>query len=405
MLDKIEPSGVSVVELEEGLPKISRRKQYRKHILSILRKSLDLHNKLEESTWPKLVRHLFYILTAILILAAITVMYESYPTLTSQLLIQDRIYHSLLLHIIRILSPPRLPDNGLSKIVAAWVEPGSTPTWLPNFSRDIMPKPIHSHNDYWRRVPLFEALSLGVTGVEADCHLLNGVLLVGHTEKSLDPKRTLNSLYLDPLTTILENQNANSTIIKGVWDTNPEQRIVLMTDLKTEGFSTLEAVQEQLHPFREKGWLTYWNGTAIVPGPIIHVGTGNTPFEAILNSTYSNTTYRDVFFDAPLDALTPSYNISNSYYASTSMSHIFPHIPHGGLSKAKLAVMKVQIEVAKELGLVSRYWNTPSWPVTKRMSVWKQLVDLDVGMLNVDEILEAARWNWKWCGVLGLNLC
>lgn len=30
---------------------------------------------------------------------------------------------------------------------------------------------IHSHNDYWRDVPLFSALSHGVTSVEADVWL------------------------------------------------------------------------------------------------------------------------------------------------------------------------------------------------------------------------------------------
>ena len=112
-----------------------------------------------------------------------------------------------------------------------------------------------------------------------------------------------------------------------------------MTDLKTEGFPTLEAVQEQLQPFRKKGWLTYWNGTAIVPGPILHVGTGNTPFDAVLNSTYANSTYRDVFFDAPLDNLTDIYNISNSYYTSTSLTGVLggvTKIPFKGLKKAQM---------------------------------------------------------------------
>lgn len=274
-----------------------------------------------------------------------------------------------------------------------------------------MPKPIHSHNDYWRPVPLFDALSLGVTGVEADCHLINGELLVGHTARSLRPNRTFRSLYLDPLITILENQNpsntlTNDTTVNGVWDTESTRSIVLMTDLKTDGASTLDAVQAQLQNFREKGWLTYWNGTGIVPGPIIHVGTGNTPFSAVLNSTYANSTYRDVFFDAPLDDLASGqYNVSNSYYASTSMSHMFWHVGHSGLSTSQLAVVDGQIAKAKELGLVSRYWDTPGWPSTRRINIWKQLVDAEVGMLNADEIFEAARWNWRWCNVLNLHLC
>ena len=276
-----------------------------------------------------------------------------------------------------------------------------------------MPKEIHSHNDYWRRVPLFEALSLGITGVEADCHLVNGELFIGHTASALTPSRTLRSLYLDPLTNILINQNAVSSVasssgINGVWDTHPSRGIVLLTDLKTEGFSTLEAVQAQLDSFRQKGWLTYWNGTTVVPGPITHVGTGNTPFEAVLNSSYSNSTYRDVFFDAPLDDLSEIYNISNSYYTSASLTGVLggmSKIPRNGLSKKQMMFLQGQVGKAADLGLVSRYWDIPAWPVSRRINIWHQLEELGIGMLNADAIDEAARWDWRWCNILGLELC
>lgn len=317
---------------------------------------------------------------------------------------------------MRRLSPPRPSNNGLTQIVTAWVEPGSnsaSPSWLPNFSRDVVPKEIHSHNDYWRRVPLFEALSLGITGVEADCHLINGQLYVGHTNSSLRPTVTLRSLYLDPLTLILANQNAGSSLasspgINGVWDTHPARGIVLMTDLKTEGFSTLEAVQTQLEPFRRRGWLTYWNGSSLIPGPITHVGTGNTPFEAVLNSSFSNSTYRDVFFDAPLHELSSMYNISNSYYTSTSLTAVLgggSKIPRNGLSKKQMIFLRGQADKAAEMGLVSRYWDIPPWPVSRRINIWHQLEEIGIGMLNADAIDVAARWDWRWCNVLGLQLC
>jgi hypothetical protein len=317
---------------------------------------------------------------------------------------------------VRRLSPPKPSNNGLTQIVAEWVEPtsnGTSPSWLPNFSRDVVPKAIHSHNDYWRRVPLFEALSLGITGVEADCHLINGELYVGHSNSSLKPNLTLRSLYLDPLTTILTNQNLGSSVasssgINGVWDTNPHRGIVLMTDLKTEGYSTLEAVQAQLEPFREKGWLTYWNGTTIIPGPITHVGTGNTPFEAVLFSSHSNFTYRDVFFDAPLDDLSDIYNITNSYYTSASLTGVLggaSKIPRNGLSKKQMIYLQGQVNKALGSGLMSRYWDIPAWPVSRRINIWHQLEELGIGMLNADAIDEAARWDWRWCNILGLELC
>jgi hypothetical protein len=62
-----------------------------------------------------------------------------------------------------------------------------------DFTRNIVPKAIHSHNDCkrgnvfltlsdlvldWREVPLLTALSYGVASVEADVWLINGTLFV-----------------------------------------------------------------------------------------------------------------------------------------------------------------------------------------------------------------------------------
>jgi hypothetical protein len=51
-------------------------------------------------------------------------------------------------------------------------------------ARDIPSKRIHSHNDYWREVPLYTALSHGVTSIEADVWLnpKDGRLYVGSSE-------------------------------------------------------------------------------------------------------------------------------------------------------------------------------------------------------------------------------
>ncbi|PVH78938.1 hypothetical protein DL98DRAFT_572859 [Cadophora sp. DSE1049] len=388
---------VSLVEMEEGFPDGPHRRRRRRRSCTSLLRRLFSRNPSELSPWPTLVRRILYTFIAITGLATITAI----------------VYHALLVELIGRLSPPKLPQTGLDKIVLSWNELAPGPFWLPDFSRGITPKPIHSHNDYQRPVPLFEALSLGTTGVEADCHLVNGELFIGHSNSSLRPNRTLKSLYLDPLLVILKTQNAVEKVmstpdIAGVWDIDPSRTLVLMTDLKSEGSSTLKAVQEQLAPFRERRWLTYWNGTGLKLGPITHVASETTHFAAVLNSTFSNSTYRDVFFDAPLHALSDIYNTSNSYYASTSLTHLFggkSKIPYSGLSKKQMIVIKQQIDRAASLGLVSRYWDIPSWPVSRRMAVWKQLEELGVGMSNVDEIEEAARWNWRWCDILGLQLC
>ena len=55
----------------------------------------------------------------------------------------------------------------------------------------------HFHNDYWRREPLYRALQVGCTGVEADVWHFDDELYVAHTISGIGHNRTLESLYLD----------------------------------------------------------------------------------------------------------------------------------------------------------------------------------------------------------------
>lgn len=326
-----------------------------------------------------------------------------------------RIWYSILVALIHRLSPPPAPSNGLQKIVSSWTESSTTapspPFWTEDFTRDITPVMCHSHNDYWRRIPLFDALSAGCSSVEADIFLTpNSDLLVGHSSKKLRSGRTLRSLYLDPLFSILSNQNApssitNSTTPQGVFDTNPNITLVLLLDFKTEGEALFPVVISQLQPFREKGWLTHYNGSALVVGPVTVVGTGNTPFSSVLSNI--TNPHRDIFFDAPLTALSssPEYTPQNSYYASTSLSAAIGRTWFNKISSSQQETLKSQIKIANERGLVSRYWDLPAWPVSFRTNVWKILKENEVGVLNVDDLVAATRWNWKLCSVMGLYLC
>ena len=64
-----------------------------------------------------------------------------------------------------------------------WTQPNQASTdmasYLLDITNDVTPIPCHSHNDYWRRVPLYDALRWGCTGVEADVWLFDEDLYVG----------------------------------------------------------------------------------------------------------------------------------------------------------------------------------------------------------------------------------
>ncbi|KAK0735630.1 hypothetical protein B0T21DRAFT_412241 [Apiosordaria backusii] len=284
-------------------------------------------------------------------------------------------------------------------------------SWYPtDFLRDVPPIPCHSHNDYWRRVPLFDALYAGCTGVEADVWLFNNDLLVGHDLASLQVNRTFQSLYVNPLVTILERQNPKTPFyngtLNGVFDVDPDQTLVLLVDLKTPGHATWPHVLRQLDPLREKGWLSFHQDGKFHKRPITVVGTGNTPFELILTPPYpspSNSTFepqRDAFFDAPLDKLSPEspYNSSNSYYASVSFFRsigITQWWKGGEPTAGQLAKIRSHIASAHERGLVARYWELPAWPIHVRNKIWEVLVGEGMDMLNVDDLQGATREDWR----------
>ncbi|KAL8691919.1 MAG: hypothetical protein Q9218_002948 [Villophora microphyllina] len=310
-------------------------------------------------------------------------------------------------------------SNGFQDIASSWIEPTSPDTLklkLSNgFSKGIRPVPVHSHNDYLRRVPLFNALALGCEGIEADVWLKDGKLLVGHTENTLQIHRTLSSLYINPLSQILEQQNSGrpaGNMPLGVFESSPFESLTLLVDIKTDVLSAWPLLLQQLEPLRNRGWLTFYNGSDLIPGPITVVGTGNTPFSLVMSATKArpnDTDFifrRDIFFDAPLAELsTGIYNQSNTYYASVSLGKAIGRTRFGVLNPQQLEIIAAQTSLASIHGLKARYWDTPSWPISWRNHVWVELVRHGVGILNADDISAASVWNWDWCTVLGVTIC
>ncbi|KAJ5782564.1 hypothetical protein N7457_004338 [Penicillium paradoxum] len=304
--------------------------------------------------------------------------------------------------------------------------------WPTDISRDIIPVGCHSHNDYWRRVPLYSALQAGCTGVEADVWLFDDELYVGHTSSSLTEHLTLRSMYIDPLVTILERQNPISKFhpgiespAHGVFDTDPSQSLILLIDFKTTGPATWHAVTKHLSPLRDRGYLTHFNGEEIIQGPITVVGTGNTPFDLVT----ANTQYRDIFFDAPLDKLVDddqpdnsqpgarspvtrtdlgqgqsgmpetimanTFNNTNSFYASVSFKKAIGHPWPFHFTQSQMNRIRSQVRIAHQNGLKVRYWALPSWPRSLRNHVWRVLAQEGVDMLNVDDLVGATKGDWN----------
>lgn len=300
-----------------------------------------------------------------------------------------------------------------------------------SLTRDVLPVPCHSHNDYWRRVPLFEALHFGCTSVEADVWLpepsddVTADLLVGHDRASLSADKTFPNLYVTPILELLGVRNAvQQDKPRGVFEQDPAQTLVLLVDIKTDGYETLPVVLAQLEPLRSRGYLSRYASGTVTVGPVTVVATGETPFDALV----ANTTHRDIFFDAPIDRIYGDSSTSpptessgsspepagqghsgtgaissasvfspeNSYYASMSLADLLGGWPQ--LSKLRddqIEHVRKHIDAAQAQGLKARFWDTPGWPVWVRNDVWTVLMDQGADVLNVDDLEGAAKSDWR----------
>ncbi|KAK7936211.1 Altered inheritance of mitochondria protein 6 [Exophiala xenobiotica] len=298
--------------------------------------------------------------------------------------------------------------------------------------------------------------------------LIFGLPRESYIRSALTVERTLRNLYIDPLLSLLATQNVRPQIrpdedypldpterfpANGIFDTDPGRSLVLLLDFKSAGPATWWQLQSQLLPLREMGYLTHFNGTGIQERPITVVATGNAPFDHLT----ANETYRDVFFDAPLEDLIDlsewwpnpnwaqdptraqdrqgrgqskflprsrssiqqasshskqqhcerrrsitrtgltddNYNRSNSLYASASFTRSVGRVWGSRLTQEQLQLIRGQVRGAHKLGLKVRYWDVPRWPVGLRNHIWHILAREGVDILNVDDLLGVGRTDWR----------
>ncbi|KAJ5261449.1 hypothetical protein N7478_012044 [Penicillium angulare] len=302
--------------------------------------------------------------------------------------------------------------------------PSSFSSW---FTHGVNPVPCHSHNDYWRRIPLYSAVAAGCTSVEADVWLDGNELRVGHSRKTVLQSQSLRSLYLHPLLEMLEYNNPSPANLSksgvyerraegsnndpvGIFVNDPSQTLVLLIDFKKDPEQIWSLLVRQLAPLRNRGYLTHFDGSEMIHRPVTIVATGDAPFHRILESA----PIRDIFFDAPLNSIIHTPDLSkkasdytqrendslmisaeNSYYASGDFHKIVGSLALGRLTQDQLARLQEQVKAAHARGLKIRYWGTPTWPVGLRNHIWRVLIRENVDVLNVDDLYGATRQDWQ----------
>lgn len=246
------------------------------------------------------------------------------------------------------------------------------------FAQQKLDFKVHSHNDYLRNVPFWEAYSVPCQSIEVDVILKGGQLMVGHEVESIQPQNTLDALYLRPI------QKAKAM------NAGKNPNFQLLIDLKTEAYSTLELLVQQLEPYE-----ALWASPSNLDGVKIVI-SGSRP------QPEDYTNYPDyIYFDyqsQDLDGDLPWDRIAMVSYSFRTVS-----IWNG---KGRM----VEADRQKALDLIGkvhekdkpiRFWATPD-----SKTAWKALQDMQVDFINTDQPHLAFEYlsklpKWEYKGEIG----
>lgn len=234
---------------------------------------------------------------------------------------------------------------------------------------DQAPVPLvraHAHNDYNHDRPLLDALDHGFCSIEVDVFEVEGRLLVAHNLKDVDPERTIQSLYLDPL---LERVRRNGG---RVYPNGPE--VILLVDFKSGGEKTYSVLREVLAGYTEM--LTVFTAGKKEIGAVTVIVSGSRPVETM---SAENTRYAAV--DGRLSDLESNPSAALMPLVSQSWGSVFTWNGRQAMPEGERDTLRGIVKKAHEQGRIVRFWAIPPRP-----TLWKELLDSGVDLINVDNL-------------------
>jgi hypothetical protein len=202
--------------------------------------------------------------------------------------------------------------------------------------------------------------------VEADVYLRRGQLVVAHILPSLQPSRTLEKLYLDPLSSFFKDDSMG--II--------HPPVTLMIDIKSEPEKTYQSLAHLLQ--RYKSLLSHYENETLYKRAITIVITGNKPVKTI-KSLYP----RYVFIDENLIQMEKETNSADLFpIASCPYHRIIGRNDEQSISKEEKQTLCRYVQLAHQHGKKVRLWASP-----ENAMIWKELLNCGVDLINTNKLV------------------
>lgn len=234
-----------------------------------------------------------------------------------------------------------------------------------NFSKYSVAN-AHSHNDYHQPVPFWAAYNAGFGSIEADVFLKDGKLLVGHDPHELTDERTLQKLYLDPLSEMIRKNKGNVYA-------DAAKKLILFVEMKSDYKTELPVLANLLQ--------TKYQDLIKNPG-LKFIITGHLPEP----SEFKN--YPDfLYFDGDFTKNYTPEQLKRVGMFSSNLEIYTKWHGKGIMRDEESAKVRAAVEKAHQMGKPVRFWGAPDFP-----NAWVNLIDAGADYINTDHIPELATF-------------
>jgi alkaline phosphatase len=221
---------------------------------------------------------------------------------------------------------------------------------------------IHSHNDYFLKLPLYTALSSGANSIEIDVIYQYGKLNVAHDLRDLPTSKTIEVLYFLPLVELSKNPKVSL------------EKIQIMIDIKNEPQALLSELMKIIDKIPEFKSLLLNNKIK----PIVI--SGNKP------SSYLGWPEYILFDHQSLENLS-KVPMEKVAFFSFSFLSFSKYNGKGKLIAEDEAKLNDAIDKVHFLNKKIRFWASPD---TK--SMWYTLYNLGADYINTDKPWECSSY-------------
>lgn len=224
-----------------------------------------------------------------------------------------------------------------------------------------------SHNDYWRKRPLYDALQNGYSWVEADVYVRRKRLVVTHMLPFFKKRRTLDRLYLEPLLTGRDRRG----------DSLPDVPVTLLVDIKSKSRRTYRALDALLQKYQSI--ITSCDSGVVTRRKVTIVVSGKKPVSMIRSQQC-----RRVFIDEDLRRCDrDSSTAPVSLMASCRYSRLLRWTGKGDMPAAERIRLCNYVKTAHRNDEKVRLWAAP-----ENAQVWRALLDCGVDLINTNQLIK-----------------